>query len=256
MKTVMAMAALALSSSAGLAATYQFNWSAGQNMVNNSAGAFDSITATFDTGTQRFVWDVVFSNQITQGYTLAVNNGPNPKGIAGELALIHFDASTSFNSPKVTVYAYNGQNVINSWSDGNANVNGNQTPDLIKSANDTSWINSAQVTDFSGKRRFLLDVNVASINAHNPLYPGNSGDWTGVQFDQMIGLWFHTFKGLSTSYGSHGQVTGWNFNTQGWFDAANIATVQIIPLPAAAWTGLVGLAGVGYLTRKRRAMMK
>ncbi len=54
MKTVMAMAALALSSSAGLAATYQFNWSAGQNMVNNSAGAFDSITATFDTGTQRF----------------------------------------------------------------------------------------------------------------------------------------------------------------------------------------------------------
>ncbi|HLP83438.1 MAG TPA: VPLPA-CTERM sorting domain-containing protein [Phycisphaerales bacterium] len=256
MKKAISLAAIALSSSVGLAATYQFNWTAGQNIVNNSAGTFDSITATYDSSTQRFVWDVVFSNQITQGYTLAVNNGPNPKGIAGELALIHFDASTSLNSPKVTVYAYNGQNVINSWSDGNANVNGNQTPDLIKSANDTSWINSATVTDAAGKRRFLLDVNVATINGHNPLYPGGAGDWTGVQFDQMIGLWFHTFKGLSTGYGSNGQLTGWNFNTQGWFDGSNIQTVQIVPLPAAAWTGLAGLACVGVIARKRRAANK
>jgi hypothetical protein len=222
--------------------------------VNNAGGVFETINASYNNTTQRFVWDVVFSNQVTRGYTLAVNTGPNPKGHAGELALIHFDA-TNLGTPKVTAYAYNGQNAINSWIDGNGAVAGNQTPDLIKSASDTSWINTASVTDAAGKRRFLLDVNVASINGHTPLYPSGQNDWTGVQFSNMIGLWFHTFTGLYTTYGNQGQLCDWNYNQQGWFDASNIQTI-IVPLPAGAWMGMAGLIGAGVIVRKRRAAMK
>ena len=142
--------ALAVAASMASASEYQWNWTAAQGGgVNNAAGVFESINASYNSDSQRFVWDVVFSNQVTRGYTLAINNGPNPKGHAGELALIHFDA-TSLNAPKVTAYAYNGQNAINSWIDGNGAVAGNQTPDIIKSATDTSWINTASVSDSGG----------------------------------------------------------------------------------------------------------
>jgi hypothetical protein len=253
-KLLTGVGALAVAASLASANEYQFNWTAAQGGVNNAGGVFETVSATYNSSTQRFVWDVVFSNQVTTGYTLAVNNGPNPKGHAGELALIHFDA-TNLNAPKITAYGYNGQNAINSWIDGNGAVAGNQTPDIIKSASDTSWINSATVTDAAGKRRFLLDVNVASINGHSPLYPSGQNDWTGVEFGSMIGLWFHTFTGLYTTYGGQGQLCDWNFNQQGWFDAANIQTV-LVPLPAGAWMGLAGLAGAGYIARKRRATLK
>lgn len=250
-KLLTGIGALAVAASMASAAEYQWNWTAAQGGVNNAGGVFETINASYDSTTQRFVWDVVFSNQVTRGYTLAVNTGPNPKGHAGELALIHFDA-TNLGTPKVTAYAYNGQNAINSWIDGNGAVAGNQTPDIIKSASDTSWINTASVTDAAGKRRFLLDVNVASINGHTPLYPSGQNDWTGVQFSNMIGLWFHTFTGLYTTYGGQGQLCDWNFNQQGWFDASNIQTI-LVPLPAGAWMGMAGLIGAGVIVRKRRA---
>jgi hypothetical protein len=247
--------ALAVAATLASASEYRWNWTAAQGGgVNNAGGAFESVTASYNTASQRFVWDVVFSNQVTKGYTLAINNGPNPKGHAGELALIHFDASNQ-NSPKVTAYAYNGQNAINSWIDGNGAVAGNQTPDVIETALDTSWINSATVTDAAGKRRFLLDINVAGINGHTPLYPSGQNDWTGAQFGNQIGLWFHTFTGLATTYNAQGQLGDWNYNQHGWFDAANYQTI-LVPLPAGAWMGMAGLIGVGVVARKRRAAMK
>jgi hypothetical protein len=250
---ITAVGAFAMATSMAAAAQFNWSWNAPGGGVNNAGGTFESINASFDTDTNRFVWDVVFSNQVTRGYTLAVNNGPNPKGHAGELALIHFDA-TNLNAAKVSVYAYNGQNAINSWSDGNGAVAGNQAPDVIHSTADTSFINAATVTDAGGKRRFLLDIDATAINAHTPMYPGGANDWTGVEFGNLIGLWFHTFTGLSTTYGQQGQLCGWDYQGHGWFDASNISTV-IVPLPAGAWMGLAGLVGVGVIARKRRQAM-
>jgi hypothetical protein len=253
-KILAGIGALAIATTMASAAQFNWSWDASQGGVNNAGGAFSTINASFNTDTNRFVWDVVFSNQVTRGYTLAVNNGPNPKGHAGELAIIHFDAS-NLNAPKITSYAYNGQNAINSWIDGNGNVGGNQTPDLIHDALDTSWINAASVTDSGGSRRFLLDIDASVINGHTPLYPSGQNDWTGVEFGSLIGLWFHTFTGLSTTYGGQGQLCDWNYNQQGWFDASNIQTV-IVPLPMGAWMGMAGLVGVGVIARKRRSAMK
>ena len=135
--------------------------------MNNSAGNFDSINASFNTSTNRFVWNVMFSNQVTDGDTLAISPGANPKGHAGELASLYFDFSNG--SPRVNAFAYNGVNASNSWQDGNGQVAGNQAADLIHGINDTSWY-KASVVDAGGKRTFNLSVDATTINGHNPLY--------------------------------------------------------------------------------------
>lgn len=225
--------------------------------TNNSAGVFSHIHAEFDTVANTFQWNATFSNQVTRGYTLAVSPGPNPKGHNAELSLIYFDAS-SLGSPKVTAYAYNGANAFTSWQDGNGNVSGNQTPDLIHGINDTSWIQNASVVDVGGTRTFNLTIDASVIQNHLPLYnnPSVDGDWTGLAFGPALGLWMHTFTGLSASYTSGGALSGWGYSGgHGWFDGSNLSDLVLVPLPAPAMMGIAGLGVVGVVVRKRKAAL-
>ncbi len=243
--------------SAASAGTYSWNWNVGDpgtSGMSNGGGNIESIFASYDTSSKQLTWNTTFSNQVARGYTLAVNKGPNPKGHAGELALIYFDAE-SLSSPKLSVYAYNGKNLQNSWLDGNGNAGGNQTPDLIKGKNDTSYIVNIEAKNVGTKRQFNLTIDTSAINAHNPMYPSGDNDWTGAQFAEKLGLWFHPVRGLDASYYSNGALKKWDITNQGWLDMADCDTdhMEAVPLPTAGamvTAALFGFAGI----RRRRAL--
>jgi hypothetical protein len=104
-----------------------------------------------------------------------------------------------------------------------------------------------------GKRAFNLTVDASVINAHTPAFASANG-YDGIAFDNLIGMWFHQFNSLSTSY-ANGRITQWTANG-GWMDGSNRQTTLLVPLPAGAWLGLAGLAGVGYVARKRRTALQ
>ena len=243
-------AAVATSAQADI---YHWDWSAaadGTSGLNMNAGEFQSVHAEFNTVTNNFVWSVTFANQITDGYTLAVNNGPNPKGHAGELGLIYFDASGT--DVRVTGYAYNGVNSANSYLDGSP-ASGTQNPDMIfasSSLENASLITAASVVDnMDGTRVMTLEMDATMINSHIAEYPGPLGqaEWTGIGFEEQLGLWMHPFKNLNSSYDANGLLTGWS-GQQGWFDGAGFDTTSV---PAPTSMALMGMGGL-LVSRRRR----
>ncbi|MFK7961107.1 MAG: VPLPA-CTERM sorting domain-containing protein [Phycisphaerales bacterium] len=235
---------------------YTFEWDS-INAGNNAAGNFESITASYNDMTEQFTWSVTFSDQVTDGFTLAVNDGPNPKNHPGELALLYFDASDT-NDIGLTAYGYNGENDLSSFTDGDPDSPGNQTPDFIagnQGSSDGSWINSLSVVDFAGKRTMSFDIDASIINSHDPAFDGGdpSTVWTGLAFGEKIGFWFHSMTGLDAAYDADGKLTEWDRANEGWLDIANRTngiSMLVVPLPPAAWAGLVGLVGVAAARRR------
>jgi hypothetical protein len=253
MRSVMAVGAFALCAGVAQAETFVWDWTSSQGAlggsINNAAGQFESILASYDNVSNRFTWTMTFSNTVTDAFALAVNNGPNPKGHAGELALVYFDwTDKSTSNAKVTAYAYNGKNLTDSWLDGNGNVAGNQAPDIIHSLANTSWINKATAKNVGTKRVFELDIDASTINGWTPKYPGSS-PWTGMKFDNKLGLWLHTFdqSNPGVHYASNGSISNFGFNAEGWFDGSNIT---VVPIPTPAAMGLAGLIGVAAIRRR------
>ncbi len=226
-------------------------------------GSIESINSTFDSVTKRLTFDVFFrgttaapNTPLTSGFWLVLDNGPNPKNHAGELAILYFDAAT-LSSPKLTVYGYNGQNSSNSWQDGAADQAGNQTPDLIKGAYEaSSFINSilAENVTIAGLnyRHMKFDIDATAIVGHTPLYP-ETGPWYGTGFDSHLGIWFHALDSLNATYentgpNKRGKLTGLAPSGETWLDGANFST-YIIPAPASV--ALLGLGGLVGLRRRR-----
>lgn len=237
MKTVCFAALVAAAGLAGAGTTYAWDWNgAGGNM---RGGDMTTVSASFNDSTEVFRWEVTYSDQITEGFTLAVNDGPNPKGTRGELALIYFDANGFLSSGdssdvNVTAYEYSGDNNAASWN----------TPGvLLNKSGDAGFILDASAQDnANGTRTFVLEFDASVINSFY-----NTADWTGVGFDSSIGAWFHSFKNLNTTYDANGELTSWS-GVDGWLDFANQNTV-IVPLPLA---GAMGAAGLGLVTGRRR----
>jgi hypothetical protein len=250
---VPAALALALAAGGASAAQHQWTWNRGDPGnydLNDAAGKFTRVRATYDTVTKNFFWEVSFDDTMTQGITLAVNNGPNPKGHAGELGLLYVDVRDAAN-PKLLAYGYNGQNSSNSWQDGNGPQAGTQAADTILTSLVTprDWLNSVQVVDVGGKRTIRFSIDATPINNRTPMYPDLVDPWTGVQFADKIGLWMHTYKGLNAAYDQAGWLTQWSRSAEGWFDGSNFGTT-LIPLPHAG--GLAGLGLLGLAAGRRR----
>ncbi|HVU64216.1 MAG TPA: hypothetical protein VHC70_09580, partial [Phycisphaerales bacterium] len=226
--------------------TYTYNYVKGDSGYGRSdtGGTVETITATFNPGTKRLTFDAYFSGAtsggslITSGFWLVLNNGPNPKTHPGELAIFYFDATT-LSSPKLTVYGYNGQNANTSWQDGNPDVSGNQTGDLIKGVYETSYINAilAENTTVNGasRRHFRFDIDASDIVSHVPLYPAAS-PWYGTGFDSSLGIWFHSVDVFTASYesnsgGNRGRLTALSVTSEGWLDGSDRTTTSNDPCP-------------------------
>lgn len=225
---------------------FVWNWNEGDSRTSANGGHIESVHARFDSQTDRFTWNVVFGNQITDGYTLAVNDGPNPKGIAGELALLYFDASD--NDVVVSAYGYNGRNTQTSYRDGEPQ-GGDQAPTRIQTTlAESDWVIEATANDtVDGKREFNLTIDASDINGYG-LARGLS-DWTGIGFDDRIGVWFHPVRNLSSSYNTQGFLSSWN-GSQGWLDNSNLSATAV-PMPAPVSLAAVGITAV--VARRRRA---
>ncbi len=230
----MRMSALFLAAVAGTASADTFIWDYAGQAHNAAAGAIQSINTTYNDVTEKFTWDVTFSDGAslgTDGYTLVISPGPNPKGIEFELAMIYFDATSAV--PEVSVYRYNGKNNASSYLN---------PADLLASTKNGDPIAAGQ-SDNGNARTFTLSIDAAAINA--AYGPPTEPDWTGIEFGASLGIWFHPFKDLTTAYAGP-ELTQWSFGMGGWLDLSDVPTV---PSPAGA-VALLGLAGL--VARRRR----
>lgn len=197
-----------------------------------AAGRTTIVRSTFNATTKRLTWEATFRAEngvLPNGFTLAVNDGPNPNGLPGQLALFYFDCSGTgpIADPVLTVYGYNGQNNPNSFKDGDGNSANDPNPDVILSSlTDAGWVNALTCrNNDDGTRTIGFDINVIDICEHVPAFPNSMGEpWTGAQFDESFGFWFHPFRLTDVNYNDMGFLTLWNFDRQGWVDVANEVT--------------------------------
>jgi hypothetical protein len=171
-KTIFAMTVAAMAGSA-VAAPYEWHWERGDTNVSDRGGQIQAVSSVFNARTGNLTFELTFGNQISDGFTVAINDGPNPKGHAGELALLYFDA-TNMNDVIVTAYNYNGLNTQTSYQDGSP-AGGTQPADRLESTiglSDSPWDITASAEDVDGKRVFRLEMDTTSINNHTPIYPG------------------------------------------------------------------------------------
>lgn len=247
MKMICASAALAAAVSCANAGFFQWEFTRGMPGsygLNDAGGRLTSARATFDPDSQDFSFSATFSNAITQGFWLAVSPGDNPKGHAGELALMYLDAKNP-GAPRLTIYNYNGENGASSYRDGSP-LAGTQAPDRILTSLLGGFAPSLSQVDSSGGRTLSIAFNAAGVNGHSPLYPASNGDeWTGVEFGSRFGIWFHPVTNLTTAYDTNGWLTNFG-GTQGWLDGANFTTT-FVPAP-----GAVALFGASVLCVARR----
>lgn len=251
-KTGMLLGAVAVAALAGAASasTYVFDFTPGDPGsygINNNGGVFERVQSSFNSSTNRLTFSVTFSNQVTRGFTLAINGGANPKGHGGEMALFYFDAN-NLGAPKLTAYNYNGLNNITSYFDGDGPTPGIQAPDKIMSDSDRSATDMVSAQDIDGKRILSFSIDASAIIGHNPMY-GTPGDWTGAQFADAFGIWMHPFKTFNPTYDADGNITNLHSGGEGWFDGTMLQTV-LIPLPGTA--GMAALGLVGMSIRRRR----
>lgn len=234
--------ALALSAGASYAGNvWQWDYDGVSPSQNATAGRISSLTSTFDENTDVFNWDVTFSDGATKntnGYWLVVSDGPNPKNINSQLAIMYFDA-TNLADPKVSIYRYNGANSSSSFAtpgDLLASTEGAGASDIVASASQSG-----------SSRTFRLRVDATAINARYA--PGASTvfpDWEGIQFGHRIGMWFHAIKNANFQYNGD-RLTGLT-GTSGWLDGSNECT-HLVPTPGA---GALALAGGLLAVRRRR----
>lgn len=231
--------------------TGPFTYQVGSIAVDESAGRINAISASFDSLTNRMSWSLNIgdlpsntASQSLSGFTLLLTGGGQPNG-PGEVAQFYFDATGP--SPILTAYAYNGHPWSPSHEDGSW-LPGVQQPDRIfTSLNDSASVvqSLSDIVEADGSRRWSFDIDIASIVAHQPLYP-QPWPWIGAGFGDEVGIFVQTFTDTHVSYSDDGYVSGVCVGGMGSFEASHQPTV-----PAPGVASLLALAMVRGNRRRR-----
>lgn len=251
--------AVFLSAGGASAAIYDWTWQPGDlGNYSDHGGRINWIQSSFNAGSQTLSWYVNFGavpyrpDLRTQGFTLALNDGPRPMGCEGELALLYFDASQT-DDPRVTVYGSNGRFDASSYFDGTAD-NTVDPPDRILSslhATSSDWIfDLKNQREADGTRTLGFTIDTSEILGHDPLYTQDGVDWVGACYDEQIGVKMRTFAGLQTQYRSNGYLKSWSRAKEGWLDLSYRPTITD-PVPEPTSVLLLG-SGIGLIALLRR----
>lgn len=242
--------------SSAVAIQYQYQFTPDQTSAcdqdnglgeNGAAGRMTLLNVNFNSVTNTFVWTATFepcNGILPNGFWLVINNGPNPKGHSGELAIIYFDGFNP-NDPKMTLYAYNGKNSADSYKDGLKRIPGNQAPDrILSSLVSNDWIYEKSITNHpDGTRTLHFSIDASRVINHIPVYPHPEDPWYGMGMDDLIGYWFHPFSGGGAFYctpndqnavcqneapgqDSTGFLRVIEWAHHGWYDKGNLETNQ------------------------------
>jgi len=206
------------------------------NHSGDRAGDITNIKTRYDQGSQSLSWSYEIANKKHKkkgGFWLAVNNGPNPKGLPGELALLYGDVK----SGRIWAYEYNGNNNGSSYN----SLPGNANPSLLAhfSRSDSSFTANRS----NGVTSVSFSIDVSTINGSTPSV---DNDWYGIGFGDKIGYWFHVGneRGRGIRWDSSG-ITDFAIK-DGYADKENLVANQV-PEPA-----VLSLLGIGALLMGRR----
>ena len=221
---LLSVVGLALLPKPSLSATFRFQ-TEGNLPGNKGAGRITEIDTTYDTETELFNWSSTFTPNahgvLPDGAWLVVNDGPNPKGHGGELAIAYLDELNQ----QVSFYEYNGANKSNSYrSPGN----------FLASTGLTTDRTADSVT-------FSFDYDATDLNS---LDLGDN--WQGISFNDEIGIWFHGVSGLHTSYDEQ-ELEEFIYQSQSWYDVSHKETEKI-PEPSM----LLGMLAIGGFVANRK----
>jgi MYXO-CTERM domain-containing protein len=237
--------AAAVLSTPALADTYTYTWGdTSDERLGDLGGEINRVEVNYDTRTERLSLELLFGNQITDGFTFALSRGPDPETLPGQLAMVYVDATQA--QIGLSAYATTAGDPLTTYRGA-----GRQTPDMIfgrTTALDQSIVVSASMIDTLHTRSFSLELDARLINEHAPAH-ADPMMWTGASFLERLGLSIHTFDGLETSYDASGSLERWDVERMGWFERDDVFTTQAVPAPSGA--ALLGLGGL-LATRRRR----
>lgn len=223
LNSLLASGLILLSSSAS-ATVYMY-----EDLNANNGGFSDrlsSVSGTYNDVTEAFTWDVTFNTNPTDvdSFWLVVNNGPNPKSSnVNELAIMYGDMDTGV----LTTYAYNGQNNSNS----------------IINPGELIQTDTFSVTNNS----FSISIDATNINDWN--VPATSPGYTGIAFDDKIGIWFHIATNSTIGYnGANDTITNYSPGQQGWYDKSNLNTTSV---PEPLSLAMLGLGLLGFASARK-----
>ncbi|WP_222872906.1 PEP-CTERM sorting domain-containing protein [Hankyongella ginsenosidimutans] len=182
------IAGMSGTAAADVAPAYSYVWNRSApdgnlNVQPNSyAQQLNKLTISLDTQTDVLGFSAEFlaGNTISNdGFWLVVNNGPNPVGIANELAILYGDVANG----RITAYAYNGQNSPNSW----------QAPTAPLAVYNNAITKSGSTYSFS--------VDATALNALNV-----GPNWRGVDIGPNVGVWYHFSDNSAYTYYANGDI--------------------------------------------------
>jgi len=219
-KTLITIIALSFSQ-VSLATIFQFEDTNANN--GGMSDRLETVGGTFNDVTQAFTWDATFNADPTDvdGFWLVVNNGPNPKSSdVNELAIMYGDMSTG----RLSTFVYNGQNNSNSLN------------------NPAIWLQEDLFSVTSNS--FSLSIDTTTINSWS-----SDPEYTGISFDDNIGIWFHISRGSTFAYDQSNILDSYTYAQQGWYDKAGLTTTRV-PEPVSLM--LMGLGLIGLGARRKR----
>lgn len=222
---------------AGSAQAALFTYEISNPPGGTGAGDISDFAVSYDDITNLYSLDVTVAgspDHLADGFWQASSPGPNPKGTLDELAIIFADSNTG----DAWVYEYNGANGPSSIQDpGNLIA---YYPDVVTetTAGNTRTISMAPI-----------DITPVQNFSTGP-------DWTGLAFDEGIGVWFHPVALADTGLtGDASGITAYPVAKQSFYDVSNKVASSgpsDVPEPGTLMLLLAGLIGVGFVAQRRR----